>query len=57
MSKSQEIHDMIQTCQAYDVNRVLDILDKMNKRMDEIERELSRTANTASCLANGIKPD
>jgi len=57
MNKSLEIHDMIQLCPTNDVSRVLDILDKINTRMDEIERELTRSANVASCLANGIKPD
>lgn len=62
MSKSSEIHDMIQT---FDLgantelanSKLLDILDAMNRRMDEIESGLQRTAIIASCLANGIQPD
>jgi hypothetical protein len=62
MSKSTEIHDMIQTFNLAGhpelvTSRLLDILQAMNERMDEIEASLDRTANVASCLANGIKPD
>lgn len=64
MSKSTEIHDMIQTfpldateSPELTASRLLDILDAMNRRMDEIESGHQRTANIASCLANGIQPD
>ena len=64
MKTSQEIHDMIQ-CFPLDAtespeltaSRLLDILTAMNERMDAIERESTRCANVASCLANGIRPD
>ncbi len=59
---SREIHDMIQTFTLAGhpelmVSKILDILDAMNRRMDAIELGVARTANTVSCLANGIKPD
>lgn len=64
MKTSQEIHDMIQTfpldateSPELTASRMLDILDAMNRRMDAIESAASRTANVASCLANGINPD
>lgn len=60
--KSQDIHDMIQ---LFDLgaspelmaSRVLDILTAVNQRMDEIEAGQRRTAEVASCLANGVTPD
>ena len=60
--KSIEIHDMIQ---GFDLgaspelmaSRLLDIVTAVNERIDEIARSLNQTANTVSCLANGIKPD
>lgn len=60
--KSREIHDLIQ---CFDMgqstemvaSRMLDILTKVNERMDEIEQTAQTAANTASCLANGIRPD
>jgi len=61
-NKSQEIHDMIRTFELAGhpermASRILDILDAMNRRMDEIEAGHKRTADVASCLANGIQPD
>jgi hypothetical protein len=60
--KSQAIHDMIQTFDMAGhpelvTSGLLDILDAMNRRMDEIEMGHKRTADVASCLANGIQPD
>lgn len=62
MKASQEIHDMIQ---CFDLgasservaSQLLDIAAALNRRMDEIEAANQRTANIASCLANGIQPD
>lgn len=60
--KSQQIHDMIQTFDLAGhpelvASRILDILQAINERMDEIESRHQRTADVASCLANGIQPD
>lgn len=60
-TESEEIADMINGCSVMastnSINRILDILEKMNKRMDKIERSQQQTANIASRLANGIQPD
>jgi len=58
MKTSAEIHDMIQT---FDLgaspelmaSRILDILDAMNRRIDEVESSHRQTANS---LASGIQP-
>jgi hypothetical protein len=62
MKTSTEIHDMIQTFDLHGhpeliTSRLLDILQAMNERMDGIESGQRKTANVASCLANGIQPD
>lgn len=60
---------MIQTVElgaapATVANRILVILDNMesqiatlNRRLDDLEAGHRRTADVASCLANGIIPD
>lgn len=69
MTESSEIHDMIQTFNLgaspeLMASRILDILTAMNRRMDDLEADATRerlrsqrTANVASCAANGIQPD
>lgn len=61
-AKSQQIHDMIQTFPLGEnheamASRLLDILQAVNERMDEIEAAAQHANNIASCLANGIRPD
>lgn len=40
-----------------DLNKLLDLLGGYGRRMDRIESVARRANDTASCLANGIKPD
>jgi hypothetical protein len=40
-----------------EMDDVNDILLVLVKRIRDIERMASQAANTASCLANGIRPD
>jgi hypothetical protein len=54
--KSERIYEMIEKCAVEDPS-LLDILAALNRRMDDIEATALQAANTASCLANGIRPD
>ena len=41
MGKTNEIHDMIQQTKSSDgIDRILDILIKINERMDELEAKI-----------------
>jgi hypothetical protein len=55
------IEDLISQCEVAPtpkaINAILDILLALCRRIDAIEAEQRRTANIASCLANGMKPD
>lgn len=55
------VQDMIMTCDCqpgeHTIRRLLDICEAMNKRINILECQMEQTANIASCLANGIKPD
>lgn len=54
-----EIHDMIMQFKTNTdgMDKVMDILDKMNDKINEAMHIANSAANTASCLANGIQPD
>ncbi len=58
---TQEIHDMIQTTEAEPtqetIRRILSILDAINEHIRHAESAAYHASNTASCLANGIRPD
>jgi hypothetical protein len=61
MSLGNEIHDMIMQAHteptAETIHLILNILDKLNDKIDRIEGVSNKTANIASCLANGVQPD
>lgn len=63
MDKLKSIYDRIQTFQVeehYEPNDIIKILNIMGDLVDElrnIEAGNKRTADSASCLANGIQPD
>lgn len=57
-----QIHDMIQTfpldaSPEMIASKLLDILQAMNERMDQIEGLALDSNARLQCLANGIKPD
>lgn len=60
MKTSQEIHDMIQT---FDLgaspelmaSRILDTLDAINRRMDDIESKFNRIANVTSTRLDALE--
>lgn len=60
-----EIHDQIQQFSAAepgvvtfdDIVKVLNIMDKMNEKINAVSASTNRAASTASMLANGIQPD
>jgi len=60
-----EIHDMIMNYRTQsvdmkigeDIGHILDILDKLNDKVNAIGSASSKAANVASCLVNGIQPD
>lgn len=63
---TEEIKDAIEEFRTSDpaILKLLGLLETMNgnigaleKRLQQQDRELSRAANIASCLANGIQPD
>jgi hypothetical protein len=55
----KEIDELIQTCtlDTPGIARLLLIIVKLNQRIDDLEADNQRTADLASCLANGIQPD
>lgn len=55
----QTIEDTLQGMRYGDLEMddVADILLRLVKELREQQNSLSRTANIASCLANGIQPD
>lgn len=63
--KLKEIYDRIQTFEVEsapdkcgnDIQGVLDIMADLVTELRRLEGALNRTANVASCLANGIQPD
>lgn len=45
------------TVQARTITEIIDIVRALNYKVNQLEASQSRTANIASCLANGIQPD
>lgn len=60
-----EIHDAIMQFSTEsndihyqdDILRIMNILDKLNDKVNDIRVQAYHANNVASCLANGIQPD
>jgi hypothetical protein len=58
---TDEIHDLIQQCDTMPTPetlvQILNIMDKMNDKINAVESTAGAAAARSSMLANGIQPD